>query len=333
MKLERNRRYGDLKGDRDFKLQFLDNMRNIDKNAEGTVKSAEIILRRFGNKEEELKKDLYDFTVKELSDTLITFRLSSSGDASRVSSVLKKYLLFAHSKMLGNLSLNMDVFLNKEQSDAYIWPNREKSKIFLEEQIKDISKLIYNARDKLGVWLLWLGIKGYKFNDIRMLKKKDVDMGKRFIVPRDDRIVENVPQFIIDLIDETNNMDDYYVYDTEGHIKDIPTTLKDNDFLLRPIDGPKGKMTADFINVSTFRQTYTCIKKSFLERYPGFSPLNIYKSGILDRFYKYVEKNNIKLHFVYEEDKKFLKGYLNNNNLHEDCKKLYNLFKSKYEKL
>ena len=282
-----------LQGNSELKEKFLNNMREIDKNAEGTIKGYEIVLRRFGDYEIKFNKDVYDFSMEELNTMFYGLQISSSADAGRIGSILKKYLTYAHSKKLGNLSLNLDMFFNKDQLDKYVWKNREEQKIFSIEQVKDIEKRIVNVRDQVALWLYWLGIRGDKNEEIIMLKQKDVDLEKGFITTN-QKIVENIPKHILELIKENNETDEYFYIRSNGMLSDKPSILRLNDFLLRPILGSTRKSNKEYITNATLRQTFSNIKKSFINEYPEFSPLNIYKSGMLYYFNQYIKINNIK---------------------------------------
>lgn len=279
-------------GDVNLKEQLLINMKEIDKNAIGTIRGYGRVLQRFGKYEDEFNKDVYNFSMEELDTMLYGLQIGSSADAGRIGSILKKYLTYAHSKNLGNLSLNFQSFFNKKQLDKYVWKNREEKKIFSLEQVKDIESHIINIRDKVALWLFWLGIRGDKNSEIIMLKKSDVDLEKGFITTN-QKIIENIPQHILDLIKKNNETDEYFYIRDNGMFSNRTSILRQNDFLLRPLLGSTRKNHTFYITDSTLRNTFSHIKKSFKNKYPEFSPLNIYKSGMLYYFNIYLQKNNI----------------------------------------
>lgn len=306
--MQLKKHYGKLQQDVELKEQFLENMKKIDKNSDGYVLNSRSNLKKIGEYEKRLNKDVYDFSLVELNDMLYEMEFGTWGAARELTNTLKKYLIYARSKNLGNMSLDITDFFRSDLLKKYVSKNKLKGKFINEKDFKKIinTPAINNPRDKLFLWLLRLGIRGKRFNELSMLKNTDVDIEGKFITTN-QKIVKNLPNEVITLIKQTINTNEYYNInkDRQGQRIEKALFLKKNNYLFRPVDriGHVSKnMTA-----TDFTQLFNKLKKYF-EEYSYVTAMTIYTSGMLWSFRKYLQQHgytNDDLNDTYKTNKIF----------------------------
>lgn len=289
-------KYGDLKGDIKFKEEFLNKMKTYGKLSEGYVSNTEVILRRFGEWEEENGKDLYDFNQSQIDDMLYGMKLGSAGETRRVRTTLKKYLIYARGKKLGNMSLDVTEFFKGRDIERYAWKNVQQGKIISLEELKNIVDGLINPRDKAIMWLLWLGVMGKNFDMIRKLKKTDVLWDNNAIVLVDEennteRIIENIPDEVMNILKEARDENKYEIR-TEKTEKS--RNLIDDIYLIKAYDINRKVNFENYMSKGSFLCFFTNLKKS--DQFDGknyITAKNIYKSGMIYNFDKYINENKL----------------------------------------
>jgi hypothetical protein len=288
----RKRKYGELQKDIDLKEECLTSMKEIDKNSDGYVENTKVLFRRMGQWEIELNKDLYNFTQSEIEDLLFEMKIATKGDVNRIGSSLKKYLLLARSKKLGNMSLDIVNFFSDANLEKFVWKNKRSGRVINKKQLDDIVKNTINPRDKLFTRMSWMGSFSKNFKEFIELRKKDIDFENKTITTN-TKIFENVPDEIMFLIEETIDENEYYSIsiNKDKERSERVNPLIQNDYIFRPVDSRRNQH--DYMTADAFRRLGCALKKWYIEDYPEISMYNIYRSGMLWKFKKYLKENNI----------------------------------------
>lgn len=294
-----------LCGNVEFKEELLELYRE-QKKSEGHINNVRIKLRAIGEWEEkygedspikeekERGKDLYSFTQDELENMLYSMKISSISNARFIRNVIETYFDFAKLKNKGNTFLNINSLLSGDKINKYVSVAKEKGKTINREELDNIVKSVYNYRDKATFELLWLGIMGDEYREIRHLRKQDINFKERTIyISETNRYITDVSDNVLKILKETIKEDEYYTNNgSEGGTQ--VRLFVDSDYICRGVrKNIKGEAPL-YLTKGSFLQNFYKLKKFFPDK-PYITAKNIYKSGMIHYFSKYLKDSNLKL--------------------------------------
>lgn len=163
--------------DSDLKIDFLEEAQIMQ--PESTYTLMESTLTKMDNYEAEIGVPIYLFSAEMLKDFLADFRSSSIAVLENRFNVTKKYIEYAYDKRdgvkLSYKAININEISKLVNRVAY------NNKFITRSQLFEIIPNMINYQDRIIPILLFEGIRGVKYKDIRLLKVEDIDFEKRII--------------------------------------------------------------------------------------------------------------------------------------------------------
>lgn len=197
-----------------------------------------ILLEQSEKIEKELNKDLYDFNLEETIMFLKNLRSKSVKSMDTRKSMVVMYRKWAFQR-----KLTQNIYITKAieelRSESLINVIAEKDKYITKKDLYDWVIELTNIRDSIIILLLWWGIKGLDFKEIRYLKESDIDITNKTIKLKNREI--EVDDFTIDMIRGCMNTDEYLCFskgmgirhnpfaESEYLIKNVAITEKDKE--------------------------------------------------------------------------------------------------------
>jgi hypothetical protein len=192
----------------------------------GTADSDAFVLREFDNYENQVGKSVYNLSIPELNEMFATLRNTSKRGAGKNKSILVNYIDFCVAKKIVSHMENRARYIN---INDFVHRQALLSKYIPKEKMMQYGNMLYNAQDQLLLWLSYIGVRGRTTDDGTMeevinLKIDDVNEKENILILRqndgESRILDNVPDFIFDLIRETYE-EEFYV-ENNGEITNNP---------------------------------------------------------------------------------------------------------------
>lgn len=120
--------------------------------------------------EESLDKGIQDFTNKEMEDVLLSFNANNHNTLESYARIISAYLnwLVANKKATYNILKDY----RPEDFDRYLLNEEE---YFSERRLRYLEDNCKNAQDAVILRLLFIGVNGERFSEMRNLKKSDID--------------------------------------------------------------------------------------------------------------------------------------------------------------
>ncbi|MFA7157434.1 MAG: hypothetical protein WC123_07080 [Bacilli bacterium] len=192
----------------------------------GTAESDTFVLRDFDNYENQIGKQVYNLSINELNEMFATLKNSSKRGAGKNKSILVSYIDFCVSKKIVAHMENRAKYID---ANDFVHRQALLNKFIPREKLINYCNLLYNEQDQLLLNLVYIGVRGRTTEDGTMeeiinLEIKDVNIDKnRLILKQNDgkfRILDNVDDSIIELIQETYNQEFYT--ENNGEITNNP---------------------------------------------------------------------------------------------------------------
>lgn len=232
--------------DEEVKREYLNEMVESGDISEETSKNYERILLITSELEDRLKKDLNQFTLKELEVVLFGFGANNRNTIETYARIISSYLNWSVKE--GYTSTN---FLTELKPDDFIKYLTNSEEYFTYKQLKRWENQMVNAQDAVVTHLLFLGVGGKQMSEIRNLKRGDVDRARRTLrltntlkadkdtglpIEFTKRTLENVDDDTFDLIEEALRKKTYEK--KNGKMVENPhvrlfTDLVDNNYVVR----------------------------------------------------------------------------------------------------
>ncbi|MER2007462.1 MAG: hypothetical protein ABS939_08410 [Psychrobacillus sp.] len=214
----------------EVKQNFLQDMINAGAITEDTSKNYERILGITAEYEEGLKKDLNEFTLRELETILLGFKANNRNTIETYARIISSYLNWSVGKglvkinELANLKPN-DFIKYLTNSEAY----------FTEKQIRRWESRMENYQDAVIVRLLFLGVGGKQMSEIRNLKKGDVDRKNKRIRLVNTLKADKATGLPVKFTERWIDVDDEYTFDLiEGAMEQLTYTKKNGNMKQNP---------------------------------------------------------------------------------------------------
>lgn len=154
----------------DIKNEFLTNMIMTGTISEETSKNYMRIFTITSKYEKELNKDLNQFTLKELERILFDFKANNRNTIESYARIISSYLNWSVSHRLSDKNPLAD--LKPNDFEKYL-TNEEV--YITDKQLRRYEDHCVNYQDAVIMRLLFMGVGGKQFSEIRNLKKQDVD--------------------------------------------------------------------------------------------------------------------------------------------------------------
>jgi len=156
----------------DIKRRFIDETYDN----EGTKKIVEYVFYYAYGNEVPLGKDLYNFTLDEIGDVIANGRPKSTNVAATRGNIIYQYIDWAIKNNLRTSNIHPMQELDREWYGQFIDKNIKQfiSKMELDE----IENQLVNAQDRVVLRLLWLGVSGKEYNELRNLRLSDISDGR-----------------------------------------------------------------------------------------------------------------------------------------------------------
>jgi integrase len=179
---------------------------------EGTQTTIRNIFSKSATQEETLKKDLYNFSIDDLIDVFKNVSPKSLAVSMSAGRFIKSYISWC---ITNGYRDNNDNPLNGVDKEWYKNFVDRKLKIHYSfEEFIDLleDKNMYNAQDKAFLFLMWEGVIGEQFSELRELKIPDIDFENKtiYVKERDQKV--KVSDECIKFLEKTINEKTYYNY-------------------------------------------------------------------------------------------------------------------------
>jgi hypothetical protein len=241
--------------------------------------------------EEQLNKDLADFSKDELTKFFYLFRPATKASSSANVQYVYKYIEWNLEKNY-KVGLNPLDFVDTEWKQQFA--NENIKRFWTKEEIDKIISTRVNYRDKALVSLLFQGVMGTAGSEILNLQRGSLDRHNFRLHLHDDNTLSRtipVPEETIDYCLKAHLEDEYHKANgmPDPNIKSATLHLVDNDYIIRT--GKSNYKKTEEAGMNIIHSALRRISKEINE--PAFSPTNVVKSGML-YFLKelYVSNNN-----------------------------------------
>ncbi|MNK43727.1 hypothetical protein D3C87_624420 [compost metagenome] len=253
------------------------------------------ILSRARVLEEQLNKDLYNFSLNEIERLIIYLNPTKLNSVVAAASIIQGYIRWAIEQDLRNDNINpLDIVFGDEYFNKFV--DKTNQTVFSYKEITYIIDRLMNYQDAGIVLALFEGIVGKKYSEILNLLKSDVKKDSNTVVLKND-VNENTQETrIITVSNDLTNLllkaaEQTVYYKNNGHpsenIKAPTSDLIDNDYIFRNSKlNTKENGSAD---AHLVLRRLTNVRKWF--DYPFFNAINIRNSGMLYMAYQLYENN------------------------------------------
>ncbi|SNZ10008.1 hypothetical protein SAMN05421503_1462 [Terribacillus aidingensis] len=210
-------------------------LRHLEKtHNEETAKVYMYSLKRAKEMEEFLNKDLSTFTEKQILEVIMAGDHASETAARSVLTHLRSYINWAIVNGLTSSNINMADRITTDHLKTAIGHNKKFH--ITEKDLIELENNLVNAQDKVVVRLIFEGVFGKQFAEIRNLKKDDIDTTNNSILltdlkneQRNLKVSSTCIKVIKDALDQENY--EYNNGKSTTSVKDAP--LLDNGFVIR----------------------------------------------------------------------------------------------------
>ena len=279
--------------DRDVKEAFLKDIKP------STAKTIRSILFKVDEYEEIIGKSIYDFSLEDRDDFLISmFKNKSKGVINTTRSYLVKYINYCIDNNLVRHMENRFSLISKDDVNKYVDETAIRMKYLSKEEIKEAQDKLVNNCDKLILQLIPLSIRGRTENGNRneeLINLRVIDAIESYKtgilkVWNNDGDFRNVPidDETIELLKETIDDDKYIInngssYSRKRHNKVLGLgigekyfTLNNTGYVFRTAGmNKKGK-----VRINYFTSRLAMLKDWIGNQY--ITVTNLYSSGIID---------------------------------------------------
>jgi len=285
--------------------------------------------------EEELGRDMYDFSRRDIEGVVSQMHPSTSSAAAKIIAMIKRYL--SHAAQDGEKMSNIVQISSMVDMANSFMPNNPKFYIS-EAELQLLEDSCINPQDAFIFRAVFEGISGAEMIELRNLKMTDIDVYQNLVSVNLDNYNKNrtirVTDRFIDLAVKAydqkvyilNNgedvSEDFLRANTEYELEDSGYIMKKSKIGRAIKDAPVTTPTLykRFNNIKTF-QSFKTIDKYYLK----FN--NIYKSGAIWYAARYLEEKEITIKKLNDEKLKEVSRHVKNvyQDLPVDIRKIVNL--------
>jgi len=279
--------------DRDVKEAFLEDIKP------STAKTIRSILFKVDEYEEIIGKSIYDFSLEDRDDFLVSmFKNKSKGVINTTRSYLVKYINYCIDNNLVRHMENRFSLISKDDVNKYVDETAIRMKYLSKEEIKEAQDKLVNNCDKLILQLIPLSIRGRTENGNRneeLINLRVIDAVESYKtgilkVWNNDGDFRNVPidDETIELLKETINDNKYIInngssYSRKRHNKVLGLGIGEKCFPLNNtgyVFRTAGMSKKGKVRVNYFTSRLAMLKDWIGNQY--ITVTNLYSSGIID---------------------------------------------------
>ncbi|KON87420.1 hypothetical protein AF332_11680 [Sporosarcina globispora] len=288
----------------DIKEKFLSTYEN-----EQTQNTLKYVFYRSYSAEELLEKDLYDFTSDQIKKVIKNTNPHSLVTAKSTTRFITQYISWAIGE---GLRSNLNPLKGLDDSFYEGLIDKTKKIHYSKEEFIDLLEKLPNAQDQAFLMLMFHGIIGNKFEELRELSYNDIDWNNNKITlrKRNNQIIE-VDDVTMRYLENAHKQQVYFTYN-EKNGEHSERELLPNEYIFKSLKSPRAK-EGESVTQAVLYTRLTNIKKEFDLEY--LTPNAVKQSGMI---FMAVELYNGKRDKLEYEDfekigKKFDYSMLNNN--------------------
>lgn len=252
--------------------------------------------------EELLEKDLYQFNLTETSKIIKNSNPHSIVTAKSTGRFISQYITWAIEEGLRSSNINPMRTLD----DSYYEPLVDKTKKihYSKQELINLCEQLPNSQDQAFLMLIFNGILGAKFEELRELSYNDVDWNNNKITIRSrNNYVIEVDDITMRYLERAYKAKTYNTYN-EKTGEHSERELLPNNYIFKNVKSPRGK-EGDPVTPAVFYTRLKNIKSEFELEY--LTPNSLRQSGIIDQAVQIYKEKQDKLE--YEDFEKIGKRY------------------------
>ncbi|MEH7116130.1 site-specific integrase [Neobacillus vireti] len=254
----------------EIKEQFLSQYDN-----EQTQKTIRNVFYKTYIIENTLEKDIYEQNLSEIAKCIENTRPATKSVAMSNGRFLASYISFAISHGYTNSNINPLKTVLPEFYDNLIDKNRKIHYSY--DEFLQLLEELQNGQDQAFLFLIWEGLMGEKFSELRSLKFENIDFENKtvYVEERDQYI--NVSDKCIEYLEKAYNQRTYYSY--------VPKTqdyrekaLLPSPYVFKNVKAPRTQENT-MVNMAVFYNRLAAMKE--ILGIDMLTPNGISQSGML----------------------------------------------------
>jgi integrase len=209
--------------------------------------------------ENTLEKDLYEQTLTELGKSIENTNPASKNVARSNGRFISQYLSWAIENGYKESNLNQLKGVEPSWFDSFVDQTRKIH--FSYDEFTDLLQgdTLQNATDKALLFLMWEGIIGEQFSQIKELQFSDINTDDCTIYVKERNCHIKVDVKCIEYLEKANNENTYYQYNSSTQEFSEKSLLQSN-FIFKTIRSPRGmenepiKTNVIYKRIHTFKE-------------------------------------------------------------------------------
>jgi integrase len=276
---------------------------------EGTKNTIRHVFSKTAITEETLRKDLYNFSLEDLIDAFKNINALTKSVVMSAGRFIKSYISFCIKNGYRDDNLNP---LTGIENDWYAqWINKKLKIHYSFEEFTELVEdpALINAQDQALMFLLFEGVKGEQFIELRSLKYEHINFEENeiYIANRNESI--KVSDLCLKFLQKAYEQTTYYTYHN-GEYKE--KELLSSSFLLKNVKAGRTE-PENMVSMAVFYNRLNSIKTDLLEL-EYLTPNAISQSGqIFHSFLLYKKYGKLEYEQFAEIGKKYNLSLISNN--------------------
>jgi integrase len=252
---------------------------------EGSQKTIRNLFYKSEMVEDILQKDLYNFNLIEIGKVIQNMNPYSNNVAGAYFRTISRYISWAIGKGLRDDNISPMKGIKSSWADQFV--DHTKKVHFSYQELNDMVEKLNSAQDIAFIWLMFEGVQGNKFSEIRKLNYSTVNWDTNELLLED----EDGSKRTIKVSDQCMRyIENAYKTETTMGEKEKEIKLVRSDFIIRNVYSPRSK-APDVSMTSLYNRMYRMKEKLNLSYFTGNG---LRQSGMI---WKAVQ--------IYERDKSF----------------------------
>jgi integrase len=264
---------------------------------ENTRRMYKYVLGKSNDMEEQLDKDVCNFTFEEADLLLYGFNAKSWQSIATQKTIFARYVDFAISEGYVPTKINYfsDSLIGNDTLEKYINKTAMEHKYITFDQLNEIEGFCENPQDEINFELLYFGVKGENGEELVNLEIKDVDKeNNQLTLTRNDgtqRIIE-VPERVIEKIHDAIEQKQYKKSNgvVDESVRTPEFEIIETKYILR-VAGRERLGRVDPQIISSRLKKICAWYGDFFEH---LNPTNVWVSGQIYYAKQYMKKNGLK---------------------------------------
>lgn len=267
----------------EIKEKFLSTYDNIQ-----TQKTIRNVFQNTCDVEDTFDKDLYDFTLDQIGKVIKNYIKPHTVSVAKSNGrFISQYISWAIGEGFRKSNLNP---LKGAENDFYedlVDKTRKVHHSYDEFLTLLEDKLLYNSQDKSLLFMMWHGILGERFSQLREIKFSDIDFENKTVYVRERDYHVPVDDKCIEYLEKTRSEDTYYQYNSStGEFSE--KLLLESPYVFRNVKSPRG-LPNEPLKINVFYSRIQTLKE--LLNLEFLSPQSLRQSGMIHEAYKQYQKD------------------------------------------